>query len=557
MIDQLKAGAHNVPLQSERTGCRNNPARGILMKKYNSSVWMEKVEQGIKQGPYTDTWESLSEHETPRWFRDAKFGIFIHWGLYSVPSFNNEWYSRNMYVEGTPEYQHHLETYGKQKDFGYKDFIPLFKAEKFDADAWAELFKNSGARYVVPVTEHHDGFQMYKSDLSDWNAFDRGPHRDFTGELTEALRRKGLINGASSHRIEHWWFMSPGKLPLADGTPASEWSDVPEGSKECGDFYWPAVLRDSENNDDRYLTPYPSKEFVEDWMFRTIEIIDRFQPQELYFDWWVYHDAVKPYMRKVLAYYYNKGAEWGKEVMVITKNDGIPYGCAVPDVERGGFDEPQPNAWQTDTAIGKNSWCYTTNNVYKTPTVILYDLIDAVSKNGTMLLNVGPKPDGTFTEEDTNVLLSIGQWLSANGEAVYGSRPWRISGEGPTAAKKGAFADQIDTAYTSEDFRFTVNHGHLYVFAMNYPEPEAHLCAGSAGSACESEDYGNVYSEIRVKSLAGRMHPGVSEFAELIRNIDVCGSDEKPVWFQTEEALVIRTKKIRSKDPVVFRIRFR
>ncbi len=175
MIDQLKAGAHNVPLQSERTGCRNNPARGILMKKYNSSVWMEKVEQGIKQGPYTDTWESLSEHETPRWFRDAKFGIFIHWGLYSVPSFNNEWYSRNMYVEGTPEYQHHLETYGKQKDFGYKDFIPLFKAEKFDADAWAELFKNSGARYVVPVAEHHDGFQMYKSNLSDCNA--EGPYK--------------------------------------------------------------------------------------------------------------------------------------------------------------------------------------------------------------------------------------------------------------------------------------------------------------------------------------------------------------------------------------------
>lgn len=510
---------------------------------YNREEWQSKVDRVIAQGPYTDTWESLSEHETPRWFRDAKFGIFIHWGVFSVPAYRSEWYSRNMYIEGTPEFEHHQKTYGLQKNFGYKDFIPMLKEEHFDPDAWADLFARAGAKYVVPVAEHHDGFQMYRSELSSWNAYDMGPHRDMLGDLTEALRRKGLINCASSHRIEHWFFMSPGQRPLKDGTPASEWSDIPGCTHGLGDFYWPAVIPDEENFDSRDWSPAPSEEFLTDWMFRTVEIIDRFQPAELYFDWWVYQKAAKPYLRKVLAYYYNRGAEWGRQVMVITKNDGIPYGCAVPDVERGGYDQPQPDAWQTDTAIAKNSWGYTEQNDYKSADVILLDLVDAISKNGTMLLNVGPKADGTISEEDTKVLQDIGVWMHRNAEAVYGSRPWRISGEGPTAPKRGAFADANDTVYTPEDIRFTVNHGHLYVFAMNYPKPEAHGAAGR-------------YSEIRVKSLAGKAHPAVYEFGGLIRDVEAVGFEEKPDWFQTEDALVIRTKNVECSAPVVFRVDF-
>src|SRR6201993_4047144 len=155
------------------------------------------------QDRYQATWESLSKYKTAEWFRDAKFGIFIHWGVYSVPAFGNEWYPRNMYVPGSPEYQHHIATYGTQDKFGYKDFIPMFKAEHFDASAWADLFKKAGAKYVVPVAEHHDGFAMYDSALSDWTAVKMGPHRDVIGQLAKAVRADGLHFGVSSHRVEH------------------------------------------------------------------------------------------------------------------------------------------------------------------------------------------------------------------------------------------------------------------------------------------------------------------------------------------------------------------
>src|SRR5580658_9203978 len=166
------------------------------------------VERGANQGPFRPDWNSLSQYRVPDWYRDAKFGIFIHWGVYAVPAFGSEWYPRQMYQQGSAEFKHHVETYGPQNKFGYKDFIPMFKAEKFDPDAWADLFEKAGAKYVVPVAEHHDGFAMYKTTLSKWNAAEMGPHRDILGELSAEIRRKGLIFGLSSHRIEHWWFMN-------------------------------------------------------------------------------------------------------------------------------------------------------------------------------------------------------------------------------------------------------------------------------------------------------------------------------------------------------------
>ena len=168
---------------------------------YDQKKWLEQIDRVIGQGPYEATWESLSKHKTPDWFLDAKFGNFIHWGVYSVPAFGNEWYSRSMYLEGKPEFEHHIKTYGPQKEFGYKDFIPLFRAEHFNASAWLDLFQKAGARYVVPVAEHHDGFQMYRSELSHWNAFEMGPKRDVLGELTSEIGKHGMINGASSHRL--------------------------------------------------------------------------------------------------------------------------------------------------------------------------------------------------------------------------------------------------------------------------------------------------------------------------------------------------------------------
>ena len=170
---------------------------------YSKKAYLQQIEDVIAKGPYRDNWDSLSQHRTPKWFRDAKFGIFIHWGVYSVPAFGNEWYSRNMYIQGSPEFRHHQQVYGSQKEFGYKDFIPLFKAEHFDAAAWTDLFRKAGARYVVPVAEHHDGFQMYRSEISHWNAWEHGPKRDTLGELCEEFAKRGIVNGASSHRAEH------------------------------------------------------------------------------------------------------------------------------------------------------------------------------------------------------------------------------------------------------------------------------------------------------------------------------------------------------------------
>ena len=172
---------------------------------YDLQPYLNTIEDVIAQGPFKDTWESLSAYQVPDWYQNAKFGIFIHWGVYSVPAFGNEWYPRHMYKQGTPEYEHHLKTYGRHTEFGYKDFIPMFKGERFDAEKWVDLFQQAGAKYVVPVAEHHDGFQMYPSEISHWNAYEMGPKRDILGEISASCKKRGIELGASSHRIEHWF----------------------------------------------------------------------------------------------------------------------------------------------------------------------------------------------------------------------------------------------------------------------------------------------------------------------------------------------------------------
>lgn len=232
----------------------------------NTTDYLQVIVETIKNGPYKANWESLSAYEVPQWYRQAKFGIFIHWGLYSVPAFSNEWYSRNMYIQGTKEYEHHLAVYGNHKTFGYKDFIPLFTAKQFDPAGWAALFKASGARYVIPVAEHHDGFQMYKSAVSHYNTYDMGPGRDILGELKAAFAEQELELGVSSHRAEHWFFMSHGK----------EFdSDIREPLVR-GDFYWPAMPEPDHH--DPYGSP-PSGEYLEDWLIRCCELVDQYQPK--------------------------------------------------------------------------------------------------------------------------------------------------------------------------------------------------------------------------------------------------------------------------------------
>ena len=484
-------------------------------------AYLKEIDEVIAKGKFKDNWESLSQYEIPAWYLNAKFGIFIHWGVYSVPAFESEWYSRNMYIKGNPCYEHHINTFGPHKEFGYKDFIPMFKAEKFDPEEWADLFEQAGAKYVCPVAEHHDGFQMYKSELSKYNAFDMGPKRDVLDELSTAFQKRGIQNGASSHRVEHWFFMGHGK----------EFdSDIKE-PLQCGDFYWPSMPE--PNHHDLYSKPEPTIEYLEDWLMRTCEIVDKYHPKLVYFDWWIQHSSVKPYLKKFAAYYYNRAAEWGTEGVINYKHDAFMFGTAVVDIERGQFADVKPYFWQTDTSVAKNSWCYTPNNDYKTAKDITQNLIDIVSKNGCMMLNIGPKSDGTIPEEDKNILLDIGRWLKVNGEAIYNSVIWRISAEGPTAVVEGQFTDGKAGAFTPEDIRFTVNGSYLYATVLQYPENGV----------------------IKIKSLGQKDASSIALFSGIIEDVSILGFDEKPRINRTEEALEIRTSTIQSDYPVVFKIK--
>ena len=425
---------------------------------------LKRIDRIIAEGPYRADWDSLCAWQAPDWYRNAKFGIFTHWGLYTVPEHDNEWYSRNMYIEGMEAYRHHVKTYGPQKDFGYKDFIPLFKAPRFDAEAWAETFRDAGAKYYVPVAEHHDGFQMYASVLSRYNAAEMGPCRDVIGDLSRAARENGLYNCVSSHRAEHWWFMSHGK---------DFDSDVREPLRR-GDFYWPAMPE--RDFSDIHSQPAPSAEYLDDWLLRTVELVDRFHPRMLYFDWWIQHTAFEPYLRRFAAYYYNISLRESFTPVIAYKHDSFVYGSALPDIERGQLADIQAAPWQTDMACALNSWCYTDGNRYRDAAGIVCDLLDIVSKNGNLLLNLGPRADGTIGPEDRAILRDIGAFLRANGEAVYGTRPWRIFGEGPTEVKAGHFTDSVRKEFTSADFRFTQKGAAIYVSALCPSTDGEYLC---------------------------------------------------------------------------------
>ena len=418
---------------------------------------MHSIQQVIADGPFQATWESLQQYTVPAWYEDAKFGIFIHWGVYSVPAFGNEWYPRNMYRQDTAEFQHHVATYGPQSQFGYKDFIPQFKAEHFNPDQWAELFKTAGARYVVPVAEHHDGFAMYDTALSPWCAAKMGPKRDIIGELAQAVRRQGLVFGLSSHRAEHWWFLNGGMQFDSDVRDPRYY-----------DFYGPAKPS-SEDWKSKDWLPRPDAQFLDDWLARIGELVDKYQPQLVYFDWWIEQIVFQPYLQRFAAYYYNRGAEWQRGVVINYKHDAFPAGAAVYDVERGQLKDLHPRFWQTDTSISRNSWGYVQNQDYKTASDIVCNLVDVVSKNGTLLLNIGPRPDGSIPEPEEKILLEIGQWLAINGEAVYGTRPWRIFGEGPTEVLGGGFTDAKPLAFTGQDVRFTTKGDTLYAIALAWP----------------------------------------------------------------------------------------
>ncbi len=432
---------------------------------------LKTVDKVAAAGPFQPNWLSLENYKVPKWYEDAKFGIFIHWGLYSVPGFGSEWYPRQMYLKGSSEFKHHVAAYGPQDMFGYKDFIPEFRAERFDADHWAEVFKSAGAKFVVPVAEHHDGFPMYDCSYTDWSAAKMGPKRDIIGELSEAVRRQGMVFGVSSHRAEHWWFMNGGrKFP----------SDVQD--PKYASFYGPAQPDKTQ----------PDKAYLDDWLARTSELVDKYHPQLVWFDWWIEQPVFQPYLQKFASYYYNRGAQWGKGVAINYKLKTFPEKAAVLDIERGQLAGIRPLFWQTDTAVAKNSWGYTASQDYKTVDSIVDDLVDIVSKNGALLLNIGPRPDGTIPEPEEKMLRDIGRWLSVNGEAIYATRPWHVFGEGPTAVVEGSFNDTKRKPFTGQDLRFTRKGKTLYAIALEWPGESVTIKSLATGAAYAAGDVKNV-----------------------------------------------------------------
>jgi alpha-L-fucosidase len=462
------------------------------------------------QGPYKPDWAGLMKYQQPQWYKDAKFGIFIHWGIYSVAAAENEWYPRNMYHPGDGAYKNFQEHFASkdpaEKDAkGYKDLIPLFRAEKFNATEWATLFKESGAQYVVPVAEHHDGFSMYDSGLSDWTVVKMGPKRDTLGELATAIRAQGLHFGLSSHRAEHNFFFDGGRAIRSD-------VNDPKFASLYGPAHqWFQAGGDAHGLEDDWTLV--SEAWTRDWLARDTELVEKYKPEIVYFDWWIGQPNFRRAVTEFAAFYYNYAASHGYTGVVDFKDYSLNWKAGTRDFERGQLDKIIPDHWQTDTSISNASWGYIEHDTFKSPEFLVHQLVDIVSKNGNLLLNFGPRSDGTIPDEVRNTLLEMGAWLKVNGEAIYATTPWKTFGEGPTQVKAGAFHDTDTKPYTADDFRFTAKGATVYAIGM----------------ACPADHKATIHS-------LGWAHEGSSM---PIAKVELLGSGDKVTWTQAADALSI------------------
>lgn len=505
------------------------PASGAAHSKHYEEVLHQRlkmVNAVIAKGPYKANWNSLERWRTPEWFRNAKFGIFIHWGVYSVPAFQNEWYPRNMYIQGSKAYKHQIATYGPESKFGYKNFIPMFKASDFSAARWMKLFKGAGAQYVVPVAEHCDGFAMYNSELTKWDAYRMGPKQDVIGEEAKAARKAGLYFGASSHRAEHWWWYDGG-MKFDSDVRNPKYAGLYGPAKPMN---LPGMAGDTEPDPNQLqLWLPPDKAFMEDWLGRTTEIIDKYHPQLLYLDWWAGQPAFRPYLKKLAAYYYDRATQWGKGVVLTYKDQDYPPGAALLDIERGKMDQERLLPWQTGTSVSIHSWGYVKNDQYRTAKSLIDELADVVSKNGNMLLNVGPKSDGVIPEQARNVLLKMGAWLKVNGEAIYGTRPWYVYGEGPATSAHSRKLGSDVVHYTAKDLRYTRKGDVLYAIEMGWPADG--------------------------KVVMHTLFTGTPYLKRPVGRVVLLGSKAELEWKQTKDGLAVDLPPVKPNDiAYVFRI---
>ncbi len=468
---------------------------GILIAVIMTAGLLTSCKNGsMAEESYKPTWRSLKRYPVPQWVIDGKFGIYTHWGVYSVPAMGPDGtsYPGAIYREDSKQHKHHVETYGPLSEFGYKEFIPMFKAEKFDADEWAELFEKAGAKFAGPVAEHHDGFAMWDTKYSKWNAAKMGPKRDVVGELEKAIKKRNMKFVTTFHHSTNWHF-----YPVWDKR------------FDCSDPKYSGLYGQIHERGEE-----PNREYLDEWYGKIIEVIDKYDPDFIWFDSPLIGIRKGVYQKNFLAYYYNKSVERGKEVLVTYKAHDFPPGVGLEN--SGGKKQVTYHMWLRDFPVDDSGgWSYIKDIGFKSVNTLVDNLVDRVSKNGFLLLNVGPKPDGTIPEEAKKRLLGMGEWLKVNGEAIYGTTAWMRHGEGPTKVR--GWTEKKKIPYTAQDIRFTVKDNIIYAICLDWPG-----------------------DEVTIKFLAGgRDYVGLHESE--IQSIKMLGVDEELEWTITEDGFTIKT----------------
>lgn len=480
------------------------------------------------EAKFQETWESLATIERePEWFKDAKFGIYFHWGPYSVPAYGSEWYPRWMYAPNRKDwggdiYDYHKKTYGPVSEFNYHDFIPMFTAEHFDAKEWADLFKSAGAKFAGPVAQHHDGFAMWDSKLNPWNAKAMGPKKDILGELFAELKKNDMKTIATFHHE---------RLGQKYALDTAQWAqNTPNPGDDSHYPYHPDYITSTTDPKLRLLYGnMPQDEFLDYWLNQTNEVVDNYGPDIIWFDSWL--DRIpENYRQKMVAHHFNTATSRGQHPIVAYKQEDLPANVGMLDIEQGGKTDISEDYWLTDITLSLDSWCYINGQRYKEPSLVIRNMIDVWSKKGIVLLNISPMANGTINQEQRTILAAIGRWIDKHKEAVYETRAYNTFGYGEAAFEKGHFGGQSATiSYSKNDIRFTVSKdgNYLYVYSLGLPTPNAPL-------------------EIR------------SNIERKVKRVSVVGSEAELKWSVAENKLTIQTPGATDMDDLatVFRIEF-
>ena len=519
----------------------------LLLLTIASGFAADQLDLPMAEGPFKPSWQSLQNYQTPDWFKNAKFGIWAHWGP-QCQAEDGDWYAQRMYIPGHKNYENHVKRYGHPSEFGFKDIIPLWKAERFDPDKLLALYKKAGAQYFVAMANHHDNFDNWNSKHQPWNSVALGPKQDLIGKWAEASRKVGLRFGVSIHMSRAWdWFevaqlsddTGPkagvpydGNMTKADGK--GKWWDGLDPQDLYAQQHKPNSNPRNTKSPDNKPGDRPSIPYAQKYYNRARDLVDSYQPDLVYFD-----DHGLPLKNvdqrlglSLVAHIYNanmaRNQGRNEAVVNLKKLNEMQQKCVVMDIERGVSSKVEPLPWQTDTCIG--NWHYKREiferHGYRKTIQVVQMLVDIVSKNGNLLLSIPVRGDGTIDEDEVAILEGMAAWMEINSEAIYNTRAWTICGEGPSTqevGEPGEFGHTKDVRskpYTAEDFRFTLNDGHLYAIALAWPTSGKVIVKTLASNAK------GIVGEVQEVSLLG--HSGKLTFARTEAGLEITLPAKKP-----------------------------